>query len=254
MNKRLVIACALLLVAVAIAWAADDSVTIPNQGKSLDMKSRTTGAGNVLAQAGVICDPTSTTCAGVDSDGLKVKIQPAIPAGAADNSSNATSKWPTLSLVFNAAAPSRTETNMGPARGRLDGSLAVFLPDGGETNAQKTSTASTNATSVTTTSTIVAGFDCQNPSTSTVAYVHMYNKASAPSPGSDHASLIGSWPVSAASASGVLGGISKVFHADGLGGFTAGFAYTITGNSDDTQTTNAPATVQCNFQYHAKAS
>lgn len=159
----------------------------------------------------------------------------------------------TLGAVATAAQPSYTEGNLVAPSTNLTGLTRVYVPDSGETNHTKLTTASTNARSLTSTETILTAVVCFNPNTSSTAYLHLYNLNTTPTPASDSADKVATYDIGASPGTGQRGGVRDDIPL-GMGGFTDGLAYTITGNKVDTDTTVAPADVRCNIRYHGKQS
>jgi hypothetical protein len=231
---------------------ADGFTTITGPYRWLKVKHSTDGSGTVTA---ILTASTSGGGGGSASSGsVTISGNPAVVGTKSNNAAApSTTNVGALTSVATASAPSYTEGNLVAPSTDLGGKTRVYVPDSGETNYSKLSTASTNATAITSSVVIVTGIDCQTPDTASAAYLHVYTASTAPVPSTDTFYKIGTWDIGAAPASGQRGGFVKEF-VNGLGGFTQGLAFTITGNSDDTQSTIPAASIRCNIQYHGKQS
>jgi hypothetical protein len=109
------------------------------------------------------------------------------------------------------------------------------------TPCDKLSTASTNATSCATATANYYGVEIVN-TTTTAAYLHLYNNAGSPT---CNASIIRTIPIPAASAAGVFGGLA--LPAIIPTNYTTGIALCITSGIDGTG--NAPAGVYVRLNY-----
>lgn len=106
----------------------------------------------------------------------------------------------------------------------------------------KTSTASTNATSCADAAANYYGIEYAINTTTTAAYLHLYNTAGSPT---CNASIIATIPIPAASAAGVFGGVSLIPITPT--NYATGIGICITGAADGT--TNAPAGVYVKLNY-----
>lgn len=102
------------------------------------------------------------------------------------------------------------------------------------------STASTNATNIKNAAGVVTSLNPVN-TTTTIAYLRLYNLSSAPTC-SSATGYVATIPVPPAAASGGAGGIAVNLGSGGLT-FSTGISYCLTGGGSSTDNTNAPAGV-----------
>ncbi len=138
--------------------------------------------------------------------------------------------WVVDANVIN--VPSVIVANLGPSSNASYATTACY----------KTSTASTNATSCADAPANYYGIEYAINTTTTAAYLHIYNTAGSPT---CNASIIATIPIPAASAAGVFGGVAlpaiiPTQYATGVG-------ICITGLADGT--TNAPAGIYVKLNY-----
>jgi hypothetical protein len=109
-------------------------------------------------------------------------------------------------------------------------------------------TASTNTTDVTNAATTLCWINAENPSTTAVADVRVYDKGSNINCGTDSSLVKQNFPISEAPASGLIGGIVPSLASYGMV-LVNGFHFCVTGANADNDTTNAPANVLINYAY-----
>jgi hypothetical protein len=158
--------------------------------------------------------------------------------------SSFTSGTATLTIVYSAAAPAQVPANAVQLNGGTNVVGGVYIGNGSAPSAfSTTSAATTNATSVKASAGTLFEFTVSNP-TATAAYFKLYNKASAPTVGTDIP--VATYRVAATGSAG-----DTVIPPIGANGkrFTTGIAWALTAAAAATDTAASVAGIQIHGTY-----